>query len=200
MLAQLDRRAHPNKELGAKSRFTHAPGAKFTAHRMADEDVHRSKCPLKLLGLEPEVGEGATLRRFAESRLVHGIAIKTSGGERLAKTKQHLFRGEVSMGQERNGMRTGRCGKKSKRGCVCRQHYFFDANAGLNHAREYGPKNQGGDRCCDEPTVSASIHNFSSIEQGHELPDGKTRKDGHGNVAVTPRPATSGDSADERAR
>jgi hypothetical protein len=35
-----------------------------------------------------------------------------------------------------------------------------------------------------------------SIEQWHELSDGVTRKDGHGNVAVTPRPATSGDSAD----
>src|SRR3954471_17449427 len=36
----------------------------------------------------------------------------------------------------------------------------------------------------------------SSIKQWHELPDDITRKDGHGNVAVTPRPATRGDSAD----
>ena len=35
-----------------------------------------------------------------------------------------------------------------------------------------------------------------SIEHWHELPDDITRKDGHGNVAVAPRPATSGDSAD----
>ncbi len=36
----------------------------------------------------------------------------------------------------------------------------------------------------------------SSIKQRHELPDAITRKDGYGNVAVTPRPATSCDSAD----
>jgi hypothetical protein len=40
------------------------------------------------------------------------------------------------------------------------------------------------------------VWTHSSIEQWHELPDDITRKDGHGNVAVTPRPATSGDSAD----
>src|SRR6185503_2561446 len=108
----------PNKELWAKFPFTHAPGAQFTAHRLADEDVHRSKCPLQLPGLEPEVGEGARLRRFAKSRLIHRIAIKTSGGERLAKTKEHFFRGEVSMSQERNGMRPGRRWEKSKRGRV----------------------------------------------------------------------------------
>jgi hypothetical protein len=28
------------------------------------------------------------------------------------------------------------------------------------------------------------------------LPDDVTGKDGHGNVAISPRPATSGDSAD----
>jgi hypothetical protein len=54
---------------------------------MADEDVHHSKCPLKLLGLAQEVGEGARLRRFSMSRLIHGIALKTSGGERFAETK-----------------------------------------------------------------------------------------------------------------
>src|SRR5207247_4511354 len=158
MLAQPGGYTDPNKELWAKFPFTHAPSAQFTAHRMAAEDVHRSKCPLQLLGLEPEVGEGARLRRFAKSRLIHRIAIKTSGGERLAKTKEHFFRGEVSMSEEHNGMRTRRCGEKSKRRCVCRQHYFFDADARVDHAREYGPKNQGGDGCCNYPTVSASIH------------------------------------------
>ena len=133
MLAQLGRDADPNKELWAKSRFTHAPSANATAHRMADEDVHRSKCPLKLPEIEQEVGEGARLRRFSISRLIHGIAIKTSGGERLAETKEHFFRAAVSMSEERNGMRTRRCGEKSKRGCVCSQHYFFDADARLNH-------------------------------------------------------------------
>ena len=39
-----------------------------------------------------------------------------------------------------------------------------------------------------------------SIEQWHELPDDVTRKDGHGNVSVTPRPTTSGDSADGYSR
>src|SRR5438093_11298589 len=129
---------------------------------MADEDVHRSKCPLNLLGLEQEIGEGERLRRFAKSRLIHRIAIKTSGGERLAETKQHFFRGEVSMSQERNGMRTRRCGEKSNRGCVCSQHYFFDADARLDYARKYGPKNQGGDGCGNEPTVGSSIHYFFS--------------------------------------
>jgi len=54
-------------------------------------------------------------------------------------------------------MRTRRCGDNSKCGCVCRQHYCFDANARLDHAREYGPKNRGGDGCCNYPTVSSGI-------------------------------------------
>src|SRR5688572_1050907 len=40
----------------------------------------------------------------------------------------------------------------------------------------------------------------ASIEQRHELPDGVTGEDGHGNVAITARPATSGDSADSYCR
>ena len=132
MLAQLGREADPNKKLGAKFPFTHAPSAHTTAHRMADEDVHPSKYPLQFLRLEPEVGVRERLRRFAKSRLIHRIAIKTSGGERLAKTKEHFFRAAVSMSEQRNGMGTRRRGEKSKRGCVCSQHYFFDANARLN--------------------------------------------------------------------
>ena len=62
------------------------------------------------------------------------------------------------MSEERNGMRTRRCGENSERGRVCSQHYFFDADARLDHARKYGPKNQGGDGCCNYPTVSSSIH------------------------------------------
>ena len=58
-------------------------------------------------------------------------------------------------------MRTRRCGDNSKRGCVCRQHYFFDADARLDHAREYGPKNQGGDGYGNEPIGSANTHDFS---------------------------------------
>jgi hypothetical protein len=54
---------------------------------MADEDVHRSKCPLKLLGSEQDVGKGAGLLRFSVSRLIYGIAIKTSSGVRFAKPK-----------------------------------------------------------------------------------------------------------------
>ena len=91
MLTQLDRGADPNKELWAKSRFNHAPAADATAHRMADEDVHLSKCALALLEMVQDVGEGAGLRRFSKSRLIHGIAIKTSGGECFAETKEHFF-------------------------------------------------------------------------------------------------------------
>src|SRR3990172_770609 len=67
------------------------------------------------------------------------------------------------MSQQRNGMRTRRCGGKSKRGCVCSQHYFLDANAQLDHARKYGPKNQRGDGCCNYPPVSSSIHSISLV-------------------------------------
>jgi len=67
------------------------------------------------------------------------------------------------MSEERNGMRTRRCGEKSNRGGVCSQHYFFNANPRLDHAREYGPKNQGGDGRCNYPTVSSSIHNISLV-------------------------------------
>ena len=54
VLAQRGRVADPNKKLGAKSRFTHAPRASSTTHRMADEDVHLSKCPLGLQEIEPD--------------------------------------------------------------------------------------------------------------------------------------------------
>ena len=58
------------------------------------------------------------------------------------------------MSQQHNWMRTWRCREKSKCGCVSSQHYFLDANARLDYAREYGPKNQVGDGCRDEPTIS----------------------------------------------
>jgi hypothetical protein len=86
---------------------------------------------------------------------------KRDGGERLAETKDIFFRAGSSMGEQCNGMRTRRCGEKSKRGCVCGQHYFFDADARLDRAREYGSKNQGGDGCCNYPTVNVSTHNIS---------------------------------------
>lgn len=160
MLAYVGLRINPNEELWSKSIFTDAPGAKATAKRMADEDVHCSKRPRKLLEIEHHVRDGPGLRRFAMSRVIHGIAIKTSGGERFAEAKEHFFRPGASMGEKRNGMRTRRCRKKSKRGCVCSQHYFFDANARLDRARKYGPKNQDDDGCCDYPTVGASIHDI----------------------------------------
>ena len=152
MLAQLDRGADPNEELWPKSIFMHAPLTSATTHRMADEDVHRSKCPLKLPGLEQDVGgpaplsidvpEGARLRRFSMSRLIHRIAIKTSGGERLAETKAIFFRAGGSMSEQRNRMRTRRCGENSKRGCVCCQHYFFHADARFDHAKVW-PQQSG---------------------------------------------------------
>src|SRR6185436_12235865 len=123
-----------NKKLGAKPHFTHAPRASSTPHRLADEDVHLSKCPRGLQEIEPADGGGVGMGRFSVSRLIHGIAIKTSGGERLAETKEHFFRGAHSMSEQRNGMRTRRYGENSKRGCVCSQHHFFDTNARLNDA------------------------------------------------------------------
>ena len=73
------------------------------------------------------------------------------------------------MSEEHNGMRTRRCGEKSKRRGVCRHHYFFDANARLNHAREHGPKNQGSDGRCNYPTVSARTHNVSLATQNDSV-------------------------------
>ena len=55
-------------------------------------------------------------------------------------------------------MRTRRCGEKSNRRCVSDQHHFFDADARLDRAGKYGPKNQGGDGCCNYPPVGSSIH------------------------------------------
>jgi hypothetical protein len=55
-----------------------------------------------------------------------------------------------------------KCEENSKRGRVCSQYYFFDANARVDHARKYGSKNQGSDSCCNEPTVGSSIHYFCS--------------------------------------
>src|SRR5262245_10896647 len=100
---------------------------------MADEDIHRSKRPRRLLQTEHDVGERAGLWRFSLSRLIHGIAIKTSRGECFAEAKQHFFRAAASMSKQHLWMRTRRRGEKSKRGCVCSQHYFFDANARLDH-------------------------------------------------------------------
>src|SRR4051812_1157097 len=169
MLAQLTRSADPNKKSGAKSGFTHAPRASSTTHRMPDEDIHRSQFQLGLLEMEPHVGAGARLRRCSISRLIHGIAIETSGGERLAETKQHFFRAAVSMSQKRNGMLTRRGGGKSKRGGVCCQHYFFYAEAPLNKTREYRPNNQGGEGCCNNPMSSASVHGFFLVMQNESV-------------------------------
>src|SRR5215204_4736963 len=81
MLAQLGRATDPNKKFGAKSGFTHAPRTSSTAHRMADEDIHRSQHPLGLTEMKPDIWTGARLRRCSISRLIHGVAIKTGGGE-----------------------------------------------------------------------------------------------------------------------
>jgi hypothetical protein len=94
------------------------------------------------------------------SHLIHRIAIETSGGECLAKTKEHLFRAAASMSEECNRMRTWHCGEKSKRGSVCSQHYFFDADARLDRARKYGANNQDDDGRRNDPTGSASTHDF----------------------------------------
>src|SRR4051794_15058737 len=121
---------------------------------MPDEDVHHSKCALTLLEMEQDVSQGPRPRRFSISRLIHGIAIKASGGECFAKTKQHLFRAAVSVSEECNGMRTRRRGEKSKRGCVCGQHHFFHANARVNHARECNPCTQAEDGRHNNPQMS----------------------------------------------
>lgn len=134
MLAELDRRADPNKEPGVKSIFRYAPLTNAAAHRVADIDVHGSKRPLELFGLKDEVTDRARLRRFSMSRLVHGIAIKTSGGERFAKTEQIFFRADASMSEEHLCMGTGGCGQNSQRRRVCSQHYFVDANSRVDHA------------------------------------------------------------------
>jgi hypothetical protein len=134
VFAQRGRVADPDKQFGAKSRLTHAPGASSTTHRIADEDVYLSKCPRGFQKTASAVGEGAGLRRLSIPRLIHGIAVKTCGGERLAETKEHFFRGTASVREECNGMRTGRRGGKSKGRCVRRQHDCFDADARLDHA------------------------------------------------------------------
>src|ERR1043165_2054021 len=139
---------------------------------MANEDVHRSMCPLKLLDIEHEVGGKQRMRRFSMSRLIHRIAIKTSGGECLTKAKHIFFRAGCSMSQQRNRMRSRCCWGKSNCGRVSSQHFFLDANARLNHARKYGPKNQGGNGCSNKPIGSASAHDFSlvmAIEVGDSL-------------------------------
>ena len=80
-----------NEELWPKAIFTRTPGAGATAQRMADKDVHPSKCPLEFSRFGEDVGEGAALRGFSLSRLIDGIAIKTSGGKRFAEAKQHFL-------------------------------------------------------------------------------------------------------------
>src|SRR5262245_17312712 len=67
------------------------------------------------------------------------------------------------MSEQHLWMRAGRRWENSERGVVCRQHYFFDADARLDHARKYGPKNQDGGGLRYEPTVSASTHDFSPV-------------------------------------
>ena len=79
------------------------------------------------------------------------------------------FPGWCTPAEQRNRMRTRRCGGKSKCGCVCGQHDFFDANARLDHARKNGRKNQGDDGCCNDPTISASIHDISLASAGRML-------------------------------
>ncbi len=67
------------------------------------------------------------------------------------------------MSEERNWMQAARCGEKSKRGCVSGQHYFLYANARLDCAQKYYPKNQDGNGRRNEPTVSANTHDFSLV-------------------------------------
>ena len=40
------------------------------------------------------------------------------------------------------------------------QHYFFHADARFDHVRKYGPNDQGGDGCCNDPTVNSSTTTF----------------------------------------
>ena len=77
-----------NEELWPKAVFTHTPGATATTHGVPDKDVHLSKSTLEFSEFEPDVGEGIALWRFSVTRLIHGIAIETSGGEGFAETKQ----------------------------------------------------------------------------------------------------------------
>ena len=57
-------------------------------------------------------------------------------------------------------MRARRCGEQSKRGSVCGQHYFLDADARLQDAREYGPNNQGGDDAAVTQRLARAVMAF----------------------------------------
>ena len=54
-----------DEELWPKTEITHAPGASATTHRMADKDVHPTKCAFKFRDFCLEIGEGQGLRRFS---------------------------------------------------------------------------------------------------------------------------------------
>src|SRR5438034_9249182 len=78
-------------------------------------------------------------------RLVNAIANKSGGCERLPVAKERLFRAGESMGEQCHRMWSRACRNELKRRRLFGERHFFDADARLDHAREYGPKNQGGD-------------------------------------------------------
>jgi hypothetical protein len=82
---------------------------------MPDKDVYRSQCPLSVPEIELNVGEGDGKRRFSISCLIHRVALKTGGGERLAESKQHLLRRTVSMSKNAARALQGKC---EARGCL----------------------------------------------------------------------------------
>ena len=73
------------------------------------------------------------------------------------------------MSEYRDGMRTGRHRKDSKRRRVCGQHYFFNTNARFNRTREYRANDQGGDACRDYQAMGSIIQRdfFADFIQSH---------------------------------
>src|SRR6185437_1625973 len=102
-------------------------------------------------------------RRRSVPRLVNAIANKSGGCERLPVAIERLFRGSVSMGEQRDRMGSLTCRKELKRRCLFGERHFLDANGRLNPMRERnaGDEANGGDS--DNHPVPTCVHSEQSL-------------------------------------
>ena len=167
-LAQLNLHADPNEELGPKSIFIHAPlASRQHPSEWPMKTSHRSQVPAQA----PEARAGCWV---AQPPTLHGHARREQGcgdspcsrlippnsnqnqRRRAAspKRKRILFRASGSMSEQRGDPDADPAlrGKvEAAWVCLLSTHYLFHADARFDHARKYGPNNQGGDGCCNLP-------------------------------------------------
>ena len=99
---------------------------------MAEKNIHRPERTRDLVQRDRGLVERKWLRRLPVSRKVHSEAFKSGGCKRLTEAKQRLFRGGDSMGEQRDGMRTGTGGGELKRRGISGKGDDLDGDTGFD--------------------------------------------------------------------